>query len=420
MIENLLKYAARDHLARNSFFIMMGTGVVSGFGFIFWIIAARMFSTESVGIATTTISATSLISLLSQLGANISLIRFLPTEKNRSALITSWYLLVAATTFILCFLFLLFINIFSPGLKFISENIFYFISFCFFGVATSLNSLQESTFTAYRAAHNIFIKNTIISVFKVALPVLLVGLGAYGIFSSVSIAIIAGITFGFYSLIKNYNYHPTLSFDQEIVKKTAHYSLINYAVGFLYQAPNFILPLIILNLLAAKSAAFFYIDSMIFNLLIVVPLASSQSLLTEGSYSIEDVRNHTARSIKITAGLLIPAILVIFFFGNLVLKVFGKSYEAEAFELLRLFAISSFFTSFILIGTSILRISHRLGQLLILNFIGCASTIIFCVFLARYGLVTIGWGFLASQILTSIFFALSVKEEFITGRRLKK
>ncbi len=43
----------RDPLYKNSFFIMLSSITNAGFGFFFWMIAARLYSAEDVGLIST-------------------------------------------------------------------------------------------------------------------------------------------------------------------------------------------------------------------------------------------------------------------------------------------------------------------------------------------------------------------------------
>jgi O-antigen/teichoic acid export membrane protein len=52
---------------------MLSTGVMAVFGFFFWMINARLYSAEQVGIGTTLISIMTLISSFSLLGLGNSL-----------------------------------------------------------------------------------------------------------------------------------------------------------------------------------------------------------------------------------------------------------------------------------------------------------------------------------------------------------
>lgn len=80
MLKRILSQV-RDPLYKNSFFIMLSSITNAGFGFFFWMIAARLYSAEDVGIATALWSSLTLILLLSRLGFDFSLIRFFPERR---------------------------------------------------------------------------------------------------------------------------------------------------------------------------------------------------------------------------------------------------------------------------------------------------------------------------------------------------
>ena len=98
---------ATDHLLRGSAFLMGAMLAASGVGFAFWLVAARLYTPSEIGIASTLISATTLIAYLSLLGLNNSLVRFLPMSDNRDAevsqsvLITAGGGLLIATAYVL-------------------------------------------------------------------------------------------------------------------------------------------------------------------------------------------------------------------------------------------------------------------------------------------------------------------------------
>ena len=50
----------RDPLYRNSLFIMLNTGLVSLFNYVFWLLADNVTSSEHIGLATAAISASML------------------------------------------------------------------------------------------------------------------------------------------------------------------------------------------------------------------------------------------------------------------------------------------------------------------------------------------------------------------------
>jgi len=80
-----LKKHLSDPLFKNACFLMFSSLTSAGSGF-FWLIAARFYSTADIDLASAIISAMDLISMLSLLGFDISLVRF-PREREDKEII---------------------------------------------------------------------------------------------------------------------------------------------------------------------------------------------------------------------------------------------------------------------------------------------------------------------------------------------
>ncbi|HEX6480960.1 MAG TPA: oligosaccharide flippase family protein [Ktedonobacteraceae bacterium] len=404
---NVYKRIMADPLYKNSLFNMTSTFVLGGFGFVFWIIIARLYKTENVGIATTLISIMSLLSCFIIMGLSSSLTRYLPKSANKNELIITSFIIATSGTLLASTIFLLGLPIFSPQLTFIRSNLFYIISFTLFLIFCSWNSLVESIFMAFRAASNILIKNIIISTLKLMLPFVLIGLGAYGIFASTASALAAGVLVSLIVLLLKFKIRPSISLNFSLVKKTSVYSFANYIVGFMINMPSLVLPVIILNVISARYAAYYYVASMIQNTLLIIPFATAQALLAEGSYNEAELKKHVIKAITIILAILIPATLLIILFGNIVLQFFGKDYAAEALQFLQLYSFSTFFTSLLLIANAVLNVQHRIKSLVILNVLAAVVTLsLSCAFISGK-LVGIGWGWILGQAiagLVSLYF----------------
>ncbi len=385
---------------------MASTVVLAGFGFFFWIIAARSFTTDQVGIATTLISMATLISSFCMLGLNISLNRFLPKSEQRSEMISSASILVAIASIVVTVIFLLGVNVFSPQLSFLNSNFIYISTFIFFIIILSLNSLIDSVFVAYRASGNILFKNIILSILKIAFIFIFTAFGAYGIFASFTTAMVVSFFIALGILVYNFKFRLKPNINFPLVKKMGKFSLANYIAGLLASTPLLILPIIIINSIGATSAAYYYIDAMILGLLITIPASVSQSLLTEGSHDETQLKLHIIKASKITFLLLVPSVLIMVLFGNYILQFFGKSYAQDAFRFLQIISISAFFMPVALFGNSILRIYHKIWALIILNLAGCIIILGSCYLLMSYGLVGVGWGLLIGQIIISFIYLL--------------
>ncbi len=411
MLKKYYRYFMDDPLYQNSIYGMASTFMVAFFGFFFWIIAARLFSPEHVGIATTLISVMTLISNYSLLGFNISLIRYLPTSGERNEKINSVIMLVSLSSIIISIVFLTFLHIFSPQLLFLQKHLLYFFTFILFVIGLTLNTIIDSIFIAYRAVGNILIKNILLSVLKLIFPLFLVFFGSYGIFSSVGLATLISMVFGYGIIAVRYHFRPVLRVNTKIIKQMGRFSLGNYIAYFLNITPTLLLPLLIMNTLGAKVAAYYYVASMILGFLSVIPSTTTNSLLAEGSYNNAELRQHVMKASKIIYFVLIPAIIFIVFFGNFILNAFGKSYADEAFSFLRIVSISSLFMAISFIGNAILKIRHQIQTLIITNIFGVLVILGYVYFFLRYNLTGIGWGWLIGQATLAILYV------FIVGRK---
>lgn len=396
------KHIMTDPLYRNSLFNMASTFILGGLGFVFWIIIARLYKTESVGIATTLISIMTLLSSFTILGLNVSLNRFLPKSTQKNALINSTFVIVTVVTFLATVVFLLGLQLFSPQLLFLRSNLFYSISFILFVIFCSWNILVESTFMAFRAAGNILLKNIIISTTKLVLPFVLITLGAYGIFSATASAFALGVLMSVMILITRFKIRPSIAVNIPLVKKTSAYSFANYMADFMFNMPALILPVIILNVLSAKFVAYYYIASMIQNILLIIPTATSQALLTEGSYDEDELKKHVKKAVVTIFAILLPATAIIVLVGNIFLKFFGKNYALEAFGFLQLYSISTLFTALLLISNAIMNVRHQIKSLIVANVFAAILTLWLSYAFISGKLVGIGWGWIVGQGIAGI------------------
>ena len=159
----------------------------------------------------------------------------------------------------------------------------------------------------------------------------------------------------------------------------------------------------------AKFSAYFYLDMMIANLLYIIPMATSQSLFAEGSYSETELKVQLKKAIKIISLILIPAILVTSLFGNYILLAFGKEYSSEGIIFLQILAISGIFLSIKYIGNSIFYIKHRIKLIILVNFIGASIILSLSIMLIHQNLLGIGIAWVIGQGAVALIYLLLMK-----------
>lgn len=180
-----LTHHLHDPLLKNSLFIMLTSISGAGFGFIFWMLAAKLYPAEDVGIATALISSMMLLVLLSRFGLDFSIIRFFPgADKSRifstSAIITTFFAVLFGAVFLAG------VDILSPelGLLKLPLNAALFLIFL---AASSVTALTAISFIAIRKAGFQFIQSIIVGS-RILFLIPLIALGAIGIFGAVGIS----------------------------------------------------------------------------------------------------------------------------------------------------------------------------------------------------------------------------------------
>src|SRR3954447_24882103 len=85
----------RDSLSRNSAFLLLATVELAAGGFLFWQLAAHLFSAADVGRASALISGSVLISNVALLGMHNSVIRYLHAWDDRADTVNTAVTIVA-------------------------------------------------------------------------------------------------------------------------------------------------------------------------------------------------------------------------------------------------------------------------------------------------------------------------------------
>ena len=402
-----------DSLYKNSIYLMASSGVMAGFGFFFWLICARLFAAEDIGLATTIISIMGLIASISVLGLNSGLIRYLPTSKEKNKKINTCFTVVALVAVIVSSIFLLGIEKFSPSLMFIKHNIILSFAFIFFVAIYSMSSIIESVFMAFRSAKFILLKNTIFSVLKLGLPFVFIALGivgAFGIFGAYMTAAFIGFGVVFLILIYKFKYKPRFVFYDDVLTKIGKYSFVLYLAGFIGGLTSTLMPLIITNTINPETTAYYFMAMQIVSLLFVVSSATTSSLFAEGSNNQKSLKKNVLKSIWIIAVLLIPAILLTFLFGHFILEAFGEQYSAQGLNFLKMMTASAVLVAVNSVFGSVFKVKKRVMGIIIASIVSVTIILgLSLILLKQYGLMGIAYAYLAGQAAVALTYLIMWK-----------
>ena len=367
---------------------------------------------KEIGLATAAISAATMIVGLSKLGLDAGLVRYLPESKNKNGLYSTIVMVTLVLALVLTAVFMLGINIFSPALSFIRDGWFLPVFFVYIAV-TSIYSFQNLAFISIRRADLSLIQNLLLGA-RIPILLLIAGLGVFGVFSSLGIALIMTFGFGVF-VLRRYGLSFTIRFDIDSIRKTLKFSLGNYSAGIFMMAPVTIIPIMIVNTIGAEEGAYFYVAYSVATILIMIPNAVSTSLFVEGSHN-RPLKENVLKSMKLILMLMVPAMILIFLFGDKLLLIFSKEYSEQAFEMLQLFAVSSIFSSVTSIYISIKNIQKDVRMLNYVSFV--FSTLLIGIgyaALLEYGLVGLGFAWLGVNVIVcgSVVGIAIFKENYV-------
>lgn len=398
-----LKQYLNNPLYKNSFFLASSRFLNVAAGFFFWMIAAKFYSIEDVGIATALISSLGLVILFSSIGLDVSLVRFLPNG-DKSKVFNTCLILTIISTLIVGVVYISGINFFSSSLSFIQDSS-YAVIFLVFAVMNSITAMTGTAFVAIRRAGHYFLQNILLAS-RIPLLIPLVFLGSFGIFGSIGLAYLLSAIFAF--LILSRLIKLDFRMDRGFIKESFTFSSGNYISSVLLAVPTLIMPILILNLLGESAAAKYYIAFAVGNLVLIIPDALSTSLFVEGSHG-ENLRKSVIRAGLAIYSFLIPAVILIYFFGDLLLGLVGKDY-AGASELLRLLALSSFFVAVYSLFVSVQNVGMRVKSIVKLNMVRFLLLVgLSYVFILRFGIVGVGYAWLITYVVLGLVVVGLVK-----------
>jgi len=406
-----LRQQLRIPLYRNALYLMINYGITAIAGLVFWILAARFYLAEDVGLASAILSATMLLSLLATLGLDYTLIRFLPSSGEASnAVINSCFTIGGMASIIIALIFVAGLGFWSPALLFLRHDPLFLSAFVIFTTGWTLYRLVGRTFIAERRAGFALAQGINFNLLRITLVMLLaMFFTIFGIFASWGIAVLVAVIIGGLMFLPwvQPGYRPLPMIKRKVVSKMVHFSFANYIAALLWFAPTFILPLMVVNLLGAEANAYFYIAWALANVLFSVPLSISFSLFAEGSYDEDRLGRNTRRSLVFTFAIVVPVMLLIILIGDKILLLFASAYAENATNLLRVLAISAIPLSLNHIYFGVKRVEMKMKSVIFLNaFIAIATLALSSVLLPRMGIFGAGVAWLSSQGVVALVIVL--------------
>lgn len=413
-------WSPQPPLYRNSVYLLGTAGVSQGFGFLFWLLVARIYPDDVMGIAVTLSATILFLASASSLGLGTGLIRHLPSSKSPPRLVNSSLLVSAVVAALIGSFFLLGADVWAQGLVFVRNDPWFLLVFLVSMLAFTVALVMDHAYLAMRRAEYWMFRMGTYNLLRLPLPLAFVVIG--GAFSvalawtlPLLVSIVIGLGVFMPHVLPGYRVGPEglLSVRQGVLR----YSILNHAAALVDAAASALLPLVILNTIptpaGAESAAHFYAALTLSEVLVVVPWAFSSSLFVEGSHAVERFASDTRKTIRVSLVLLVIGLILSVLLGRNVLELFGPQYGVSSYGAFLVLALSSPLVLLNSILATHLRVGHRLGPLVAVTFTSTPVTLVLAFLLVpSMGIIGAAVGFMVGQGVASCLFFIDFRRNY--------
>ena len=337
-------------LVRNAVYIMLTTGVNSALGYVFWLVVARSYAAEEVGVASALIAAMTVVAAVADLGTSTALIQRLPSRRADAdwsrTLTASTLTATAAGVGMALVAGAAILPALSDDLSLIDDDAGRLLLFAGGVAAWSVAAVSDYLFVAERRTQHMFTRNLVFGVVKLVLVAALAlsgDDGAIGIFAAWVAGCAVSLVVAYALLLPRLarRYRPALAGVRREVRAMAGMYAGNYFITLGYLLTTFVLPLLVVVRLSAEHTAYFYVAWLLGGAFFTVTASVGSALFAEGTNEPGELARQTRSAIRISAALLTPLMVVFLVAAGPILGLFGEEYADEGTTLLLLLTASA-------------------------------------------------------------------------------
>jgi len=394
----------------NSGTLILGRVASSGLGYLTWLITARLFDVREVGIASGVVSAMMLCVQLALFGIGAAVIKVYPLHlESPTKLVNTALNLIAIASLVTAGLFLVFAGFFFNELNIVSAIPLYavlFLAISFFG---AINVLLDHVSIAFKRGDQVLTRNFLFGIITIVgvaiLPLLGKSTTSIAIVSAWAAAGLAACALGAiqtYRTVPSYRYAPVI--ESVTIKQLIGVGLPNYLLTLAERAPNWILPIIITEMLSPVENARWYAVWMMAWVVFLVPISIGQNLFAEISHNPQDFNKPLRISYRNSLlGGVVAAALVIGL-APFLLGFLGKSYAAAGTVPLRILALAIFPITVIQMYYSVCRGTQRLFEATITGLVSGTLGVVGAILVGpAFGLTGMAIAWLLTQTAAAVW-----------------
>jgi O-antigen/teichoic acid export membrane protein len=400
----------------SSFGLIAGKVATMGTGALFWLLAAKEFARDDVGLAGAVIPAMMLCTQLALLGIGSAFIVDYPKHERRPAsLLDTALSMVVATSLVAAGIFLASAALFLDKLDVVASTPLYAALFVAMTITGTIQILFDQVSMALRRGDQVFLRAVLFGALTFG------SLGVVVLFSksASSMAIVSPWVVGgaglcllglvqLWHLCGRYNYRPRI--DRAIASRMVRVGVPNHLLTLTERAPGLILPIIVVEQLSKSANATWYVVWMMTWVIYIVPISVGIALFSELIRKPEAygraVRHGAQTAMAFgAAGAILLALL-----ANVLLGFFGHAYADEGTAPLRILVWGFVPLTVIQVYYASCRARHRLGEAIVAGVLaGLVSLAAAYVVAPDHGLTGMAVAWIVTQALAGLWAAWRVR-----------
>lgn len=365
-----LRADLRDPLLRNGYALLVNVGVTSVLGFLYWIVAARTYSPEYVGLSSTAIVVVQFLAgVAGQPSIANALTRFIPRAAQHSArLSVVSYGVAAGAGAVVSGLYVAATHLPLGIPVVLGQSWVLSIALGASVVVWCVFSLQDAVLTGVRQAVWIPLENGLYGVLKIILLLALAPVSQqFGIVVSwivPALIIVAPLNvLIFRRLLPRHIPQSTADPSSRDPRIIARFVGGDYVGSIFALAAVDLLPVVVVARLGPADTAYFYLPFLIIYSVELITVNLGISLTVEGALDRSRLSAATASVIRRVGAIVVPVVLILVLIPGLVLSVYGPSYAAHSADLLRLLALGVLAKSVTTIYFSMARVQRLVSRI---------------------------------------------------------
>jgi O-antigen/teichoic acid export membrane protein len=352
----------------NSLALIASKVSTMAFGFIFWLLAARMFLPSEVGLAAGAIAGMMLCTQLALMGIGSSFISFFPKHNQQpKALLNTSFSLIGIGALVVGAAFLLLASRALTELKVVAADPLFVGLFLTMTVLGSIGVLLDQVSTAMGRGDQALMRSIQAGIVIIGqlliVRFLLDGGTSVALFSTWVAGTASACLLGAAQLRQSsaeYRYRPRIA--SRLWKKLLAVGLPNHALTLADRAPGLILPIVVTELLSPSANAYWYAVWMMAWVVYMIPVQVGLNLFSETTQRPKQIRElvrHGTRTSLVLGGLAAAGAALL---APLVLSVLGGAYSVAGTTPLRILVIAVIPLALIQSYFAACRATKRLGE----------------------------------------------------------